>query len=614
MTAYFRQLVTRQLRPSLLVGLSLSFLSVTAQNGLIAASLLPGKKAWKYAVVFNSQIKTNLSFFSQAIGDTQLTVSLKGPLSLRPQHADREYTHICARFLAIDELRIPAPPSVISEVKQGLLEGFCFLQNRKGGIDSIFFRSPPADATEHIVIQLAEVLQYYNDPNQSSKRWSQVMGLSDGRLLADFRRVDSVNGLSRLILDSLVARQIRPSRQVELLPQYTRYRTRLSYVLDSSSTLPVMVDGFIDRESRINHRVASKLVNSYSFVRGKSIADTGICTGKIYKRALFYPERMTEFRDRQQKARADKIKPADLEAALRSITDSTSEQLQMNIGDDLKAFLASPKSSLSIVEEILLSSDPRGARFKLIRSALIYAATREAQDMLIKLIRQYRLRDPSLLRFVVPSVGLIAKPEYNLQTEMLELLTNMQVVSDRRGTILLALGNMAGQLSENNLARADSLVGRLSDLLQPVNDPMLLLAVLGNAGTKSALPFILPYLKDSSADIRSMAYYALRFIDDPAVEEIFRGALQDISFSDNRITAAILEASFYRSYQPAVSLLFEPIMENSDESLKLLYLQLICHHSYREAPLVELIDRVRKQYVHTAVGAAAEAFMVNAGL
>lgn len=123
-----------------------------------------------------------------------------------------------------------------------------------------------------------------------------------------------------------------------MLPQYTRYRTRLNYVLDSSSTLPVVVDGFIDRESHISHRVASKLLNSYSFVLVKSIVDTGICTGHIYSRALFYPERMTELRDRQQKARADKIKPADLEAALRSITDSTSEQLQMNIGDDLKTF------------------------------------------------------------------------------------------------------------------------------------------------------------------------------------------------------------------------------------------------------------------------------------
>lgn len=614
MTAYFRRLMTSQLRPSLFVGLSLFFLSVKAQNGLITASLLPGKKAWEYAVVFNSQIKTNLSFFSEAIADTQLTVSLKGLLSLRPQHGDREFTHICARILAIDELRLPAPSAVINEVKQGLLEGFCFLQNRKGGIDSIFFRYPPADATEHIVVQLAEALQYYNNPNQSLTKWSKVIGLSDGRLQADFRRVDSVRGLSRLTLDSLVAPQIRPSRQVELLPQYTRYRTRLNYVLDSSSTLPVVVDGFIDRESHISHRVASKLLNSYSFVLVKSIVDTGICTGHIYSRALFYPERMTELRDRQQKARADKIKPADLEAALRSITDSTSEQLQMNIGDDLKTFLASTKFSLSAIEEILLSSDPRGAKFKLIRSALIHAATPESQDMLVKLIRQYRLRDPSLLRFVVPSVGLIAKPEYNLQTEMLELLTDKRVESDRRGTILLALGNMAGQVSETNLARADSLVGRLTDLLQPVNDPMLLLAVLGNAGTKSALPSILPYLKDSSADIRSMAYYALRFIDDPAVEEIFRGALQDISFSDNHIIAAILEASFYRPYQPAISLLFEPIMKNSDESLKLLYLQLICHHSYREAPLIELIDRVRKQYVHTAVGAAAEAFMVTAGL
>lgn len=614
MTAYFRQSMIRLLRPLLLVGLCLFFLSVTAQNKLTAGLPAPQKKAWEYAVVFNSQMKTNLSFFSEAIADTQLTVSLKGTLGLRSQVAGQQYTHVCARFLAIDKLDLPAPPAVISEVKQGLLAGFCFLQNRKGGIDSLLFSSLPIDATEHIIVQLAEALQYDNDPGQTSDRRSRVIDFSDGRLLADFRRMDSANGLRRLSLDSLTARQTRPSRQVELLPQYTRYHTSLNYVLDSLSTIPVMVDGFIDRESCISHRVASKLVNSYSFVRGKSMTDTGICTEYVYKRPLFYPERMTESRDRQQMLRADKIKPAELEAALRSITDSTSEQLQMNIGDDLKAFLTSAKFSLSAIEEILLGSDPRGARFKLIRSALIHTATPAAQDMLIKLIRQYRLRDPSLLRFVVPSVGLIAKPEYRLQAELLELLADERVVSDRRGTVLLALGNMAGQLSETSLARADSLAGRLADLLQSVNDPMLLLAVLGNAGTKSTLPFILPYLKDSSTDVRSMAYYALRFIDDSVVEKLYLDVWQKISFSDNRITAAILEASFYRPYQPAIALLFTPIMENSDPALKLLYLQLICHHSYREASLIELIDQVRKRYAHTEVGAAAEAFMVNAGL
>lgn len=614
MTAYFHLMETRSLRPALLVALSLFFLSVNGQSELNAGTLSSREKAWEYAVAFNSQVKTNLSFFSEAIADTQLTVSLKGVLKVRSQVIDREHTHICASFSAIEKLDLPAPPAVISEVKQGLLTGFCYLQNGKGGIDSLLFSSLPADATEHIVVQLAEALQYYNHPNQSLANWSEVIDLSDGRLLADFHRVDSVNGLFRLTLDSLIARQSRPSRQVELLPQYTRYRTGLSYLLDSSSVIPVMVNGFIDRESYISHRIASKLVNSYSFVRVKSVVNTGICTAKSYRRALFYPGRVAAFRDRQQKLRSDKIKPADLETALRSITDSTSEQLQMNIADDLKAFLANSASSLSAIEEILIGSDPRSAQFKLIRSCLIHAATPEAQDMLVKLIREYRLRDPSLLRFIVPSVGLIAKPEYTLQAAMLELLTDMRVEADRRGTVLLALGNMAGQLSETNLARADSLVSQLAELLRPVNDPMLLLAVLGNAGTTSTLPFILPYLEDSSTDIRSMAYYALRFIDAPVVEEIYRDAWKKISFSDNRITAAILEASFYRPYQPSISLLFEPIMSNSDAALKLLYLQLICHHSYREASLIELIDRVRKQYTHTEAGVAAEAFMVNAGL
>lgn len=75
MTAYFRRLMTSQLRPSLFVGLSLFFLSVKAQNGLITASLLPGKKHGNTLLFLTARSK-QISLFSAKLLPTRSLQSL----------------------------------------------------------------------------------------------------------------------------------------------------------------------------------------------------------------------------------------------------------------------------------------------------------------------------------------------------------------------------------------------------------------------------------------------------------------------------------------------------------------------------------------------------------
>lgn len=569
--------------------------------------------AWEYAVVFNSSVKTYLSFFNNAISDTQLTAKVEGSLNLYIKTDRQKRSHVCGRFAALSKLQLPLPDYVAKEVSECLMSGFCFTQDGNGVVDSIFFPEVPTEAAEHIVIQLVEGFQYYRNDIANGVALQHELSLSDGKVMANFRQSVEGAGQTTLVLDSLRSVQQRSSRQVELVPQHTLYNTTVRFGIDKEAVVPISIEGFITRESRISHRLASRMVNNYSFLRGKKITAAFVCPGYQYSRPLFYPERLTLVRQKQLADRAEKIKYQQLEEALLAVTDSTPELPQMHIGDDLNAVL-STGTFLPVIEDLFIRSDPRSARFKLIRGALINAATPAAQEMIGRLIRQYRLYDPSLLRYIIPSAGLMKTPGYELQYELEDLVADSLFPAERKASVYLALGNMAGQLNEINISRADSLVKRIIVQLENNNDAILLLSVLGNAGTQYSLSVIRPFLQDSSTAVSSMAYYAMRFIDDPAVDELYVSALIRSDLRDDRRIAAILEALFYRAYQPAISSLMEKMMKNGAVELQLLYLQLICHHSYKETSLIELIREIGSRYLDNETGKAANSFIEKAGL
>lgn len=605
MAAYSRQIIFIKMKSLILLLCIGCCTTINAQK--------KRSTAWEYDVVFNSSVKTYLSFFNNAIADTQLTAKVEGLLNLYTKPDQQMRSHICCRFASIGKLQLPLPDYAAKEVSDYLMSGFCFTQYRNGRVDSIFFPRLPTEAAEHIVIQLVEGFQYYRNDAANTGVSQYEFGLSDGKVMAGFHRSADKPGHQVLLMDSLRPIQLRSSREVELLPQHTVYNTALRFEIDTLSIIPEIVQGRITRESRISHRLASKMVNNYSFLRGKKIAVAFVCPGYQYSRPLFYPERLTQIRQKQLAERAGKIRPEQLEEALLAVTDSTAELQQMHIGDDLKAVL-SAGTCLPMIEDLLIRSDPRSARFKLIRSALINAATPAAQEMIGRLIRRYRLYDPSLLRYIIPSAGLIKTPGYELQHELEILVADSLFPAERKAAVYLALGNMAGQLNEINIPRADSLVERITAQLEKGDDPILFLSVLGNAGTQHSLSLIQPYLKDSSAAVSSMAYYAMRFIDDTAVDHFYHAALMKSDFKADQKIAAIMEALFYRSDQPALASLMEKVMKNGTIELQLLYLQLICHHSYREISLIELIREIGMQYRDIEVGKAANVFLEKAGL
>ena len=560
-------------------------------------------EAWEYAVVFNSGVQTNLSFFNTAIADTQLNAGMEGLMNISVRK-EKTGSHVCCRFTSISKLNLPLPESVKENVSSSLRAGFCFTRHSNGLIDSVFFPETPGEAAEHLVVQFIEGWQYFNPGTSRQERTNEIY-LSDGKVNAVFNNNGHV-----LVMDSLNAVYEKSGRHPDLIPQHTVYHSNLRFTFEKAAAFPSEVNGFINRQSFISHHLASAMKNSYAYSRKQILKNNAGHNSDsfAYKRPFYYPQRVQLLEQKRILARAENIRPADLEAALATIEDSTTELRQQHILDDLKAFLLAEKPLSEQLENIFLETNPRTARFKLIRAALIGTATTNAQAIIVKLIKKYRHEEVNLLRYIVPSVGLIQTPGYALQYELEDIVTDPKTPSARKSSTFLSLGNMAGALSRTDSSRADSLVARLIHLLKPINDPMLLLSVLGNAGTNNALPAILPYLKDTIETISGMAWYALRFVENEKVDRLYRDAISGSSVLNEVVPGSILEAMFYRPFRPEVLPYLEKILQTGSEKLQLQCLQLLCYYSYHHPSLLGLIGQIAVSHPNEQVRAAAAAF------
>ena len=567
---------------------------------------VPGApEAWEYAVVFNSGVQTNLSFFNTAIADTQLNAGMEGLMNISVRK-EKNGSHVCCRFTAISKLNLPLPESVKEAVNNSLRAGFCFTRHSTGLIDSIFFPGTPGDAAEHLIVQFIEGWQYA-DPGTSKRKWTNEFYLSDGKVNAAFKSP----ARHLLEIDSIQAVYHKSGRHPDLIPQHTVYHSALRFGFEKEHSFPSEVNGFINRQSFISHHLASAMKNSYAYSR-KQVISNHFSHGAdsfVYKRPFYYPERVQLLELEKTLQRAANLQSGVIENALLNINDSTPELNRTRLLDDLKAFLLAEKPISGELENIFLEADPRSARYKLIRAALIGAPTNNrAQEIIVKMIRKYRQEDANVLRYIVPSAGLIQTPGYALQQELEDLVTDSGIPSARKSSIYLSLGNMAGALTETDIPRADSLVERLILQLKPSNDPMLLLSVLGNAGTNNALPAIQAFLRDTSETIRGMAYYALRFIDLEMVDSLYLDAVSDDSRFNETTTGAILEAMFYRAYRPEILPALEKLLQTGPEKLQLQCLQLICHYSYHHPSLLKTIYTIAVTHPNAKIREAAASF------
>jgi hemoglobin-like flavoprotein len=265
------------------------------------------------------------------------------------------------------------------------------------------------------------------------------------------------------------------------------------------------------------------------------------------------------------------------------------------------------KDSLNLLRDAFMQADVNGFTFKTIRTALVTSATPYAQEVMAGYIIAQK-SNWNALKKIIPSCGVVANPTYPLQ-QMLEVIAfDKQAADNNRAAAQLALGNIAGTVRKTAIARADSIAVRLAALLANQGDDLLYLSALGNCGTSSSLRFIIPYLSDTNMAIKGMAFYALRFIEEPAVDSIFVRALQQEQDADLLIN--IFNALYFRSSQQGmIEALEHIIQQHAPDKVRLSALQVLFEYSYREPVLLTVIGRIANGNASAATRDAANEFL-----
>lgn len=200
--------------------------------------------------------------------------------------------------------------------------------------------------------------------------------------------------------------------------------------------------------------------------------------------------------------------------------------------------LARNEQNLPALRDALLALSAEDQAFAPLVAALGAVGTPAVQHMLTELIAA-RGEEWRVFSAVVPVFGLLEAPT----DDSIEFLRKSALHPDPdfSSAAALALGSVVHTLSQTNATRGEALLrDYLSKLEKPWNDEEGIkeaLGVLGNAGLVRSAPLILALTEHPSADVRSDALMALRFIRTPESERRMRDKVENDASVDVRMRA-----------------------------------------------------------------------------
>jgi HEAT repeat protein len=205
----------------------------------------------------------------------------------------------------------------------------------------------------------------------------------------------------------------------------------------------------------------------------------------------------------------------------------------------LKAlFWLEPQSSARF-EDVLDAGSPDGAAFQIVGLALGTVGNAAAQATLVAAIQR---RSGDVQAVDVLLSDLVRAPQPTAETvNAVRTLATSASNHNVEGTAQLALGALARNLATTSPADADAIIDLLVKGENSAATPGKIntLLSLGNAGSTRALPAIRAGLVDPSADVRSAAATALRWVPSPDAD----AALARLLLSDRepgvRLAAAL---------------------------------------------------------------------------
>jgi hypothetical protein len=563
-----------------------------------------------YAVQFSTSLKTDFALLGNQVKDTGLTAFLKGKMQVVCTRTTADQHYSFCSFETIDSLLVPLPEKEKAVLRQHLQEGFYFSQFTNGIIDSLYFPHHFSESAEHFAVQLMEYYQYYM-PAAPTKSWQKQLLVADGPVTATWQ-VDSpsLNGTAiRLI--SLSPNYDDPALAV--ISRVDQYDPHLVYTF-SDQRLKTL-KGSIIRKAKINHKTITTLTNAFQYTLLSVDKNYSLPAGKLplnnslYSRALYYPAKQLQRMQAQYRLKGVLISVADVLRRLQENEIRKEEEMQDKLAEDIRTCFFADKDSLSLFSDAFMQADVNSITFKTLRMGIVTSATPYAQQIVCDFIRQNDTAWQKL-RKIIPAAGLMRSPLPIVQQQIEALAFNTATDEAIRSACQLALGNIAGNLRTTDSVRAGTIAYKLGSFLQHSNDDLLLLGALGNCGTISSLPFILPHLADSSLEVKGYAYYALRFIRHPMVDSIYLQAL--LTIREKEVLENVFNALFLRNYNARIHLALANIIEQHPvERIKLAALQVLFEWSYRRPQLLIAIKTIAMKNTNVSVRQIAMAFLAK---
>ena len=201
----------------------------------------------------------------------------------------------------------------------------------------------------------------------------------------------------------------------------------------------------------------------------------------------------------------------------------------------------------------LAQGNPESLSMRLLASALGTTGSRPCQEALAAAIRSRR-EDWPAMAVLIPALGQCQDPA-PASIALLEELAYGSKVVPVASTAQLMLGSMAFNLARQGAPdKAEGIIDAALARLEAAKDPVLatrFLLCLGNAGSPRALPTLKTWAATPDPELRSIALYALRWIEAGDVDPILLKALD--SDPEAQVRYRVVDAFKYRPASPALA-------------------------------------------------------------
>jgi HEAT repeat protein len=435
---------------------------------------------------------------------------------------------------------------------------FCEI-DQEGRLNSLLFDPSVSDATTNFVRTLLGLMQFAKPEDSGAEHWEIEEVDSSGNYRARYDVIDAPPS---------------PSAERERTGPRAFRKTKLEYVApesDETRELPdapraILPEGGIDLtfdfdKGRIETvsgdesqtiLIAGKIVggahNSFhltlsgearatqeeiaSGIAGRALRSHAVQTIGLSTAPSEQARLAAIYRSQLEDDSVEKVK-----SALEALEQGSSKVTYSLLYSKVKALIYLHPDTCPQMEMLLRSSDSSGPVFQLITSAFAAVGNPKAQDALISALQKSRDETDKIQLLI--ALGAVKRPTEKAQDAVEEIAWRSPMSSLARGG-QLTLGSMAHNLRLFSPGRAADIVERATATLAGVSGAQTqLIALLGNAGAREALPVLQRFLDHPSAVIRRRTALALRFIDAQQADELLSKTLLSDADESVRIHAAI---------------------------------------------------------------------------